>query len=707
MRRLLPLFLLLTPACVGELFSGPPKGPDEVPPGLRLPDGGVKPPTEVVVAPAQIRVLSAPEYRNTVRDLLGLTTSPTLTHADWTGGYDNGAALKVDENLFSALLVEAESLSQQYVATRLGSDFSCFDAANIADDCVRSIISTLGRRAYRKPLSQEQRDELLAFFQTVTNDGGGKLVAVESIVARLLVSPHLLYRTEVGQPVQPGQLGTVRFKLDDFEKASLIAYTLTGTMPDEALLSAAEAGELSDETKLRSQIKRLWQSPRTRERQADFFRQWLRVTALDRMARQPADFSKLPSAEVGTSLKAEFDAYIGAVIFDGTGTLPALFTETFSFVDRNTAPLYGLTSTSDVPTRVSLDPATRRGVLTLASTMAAIGSATDGDRDRPVLRGLMVKNQILCEEVGPPSSVNTVAAAQTASSTPNFADLTTREQYEAMMQQGAECNGCHRQFMPIGFAFGKYDALGRYRVTQHGRTVNSAVSDLPYANDVHSFSGAQELVTSLAGNPTTTSCWSKNFIKYALGNSASPHTETLSDSLTEKLGTDPVTVAKLIEETLASPHLYVRVAELTAQLPPAGGGTGGGGGGGSGDGGGGGGGGGSAVTTTVLLASRNSLAPDASRRSTDGRFNLIYQLDGNLVLYGPSGPLWASNTGGRSLGTTAMQGDGNLVVYDRDNVPVFNTGTHGNPGAQLHIDSTGTLFIIATDGRTLWSSGVP
>ncbi len=156
-RLLLPALLCFTSACEGELFSGPMKGKT---PGVteRLPDGGVKTPTEVVMAPAQVRVLSAPEYRNTVRDLLGLMASATLTHADWTGGYDNGAAINVDDNLFSALLTEAESLSQQYVATRIHLDFACFDPANITDDCARTVISQLGRRAYRKPLSQVQRD---------------------------------------------------------------------------------------------------------------------------------------------------------------------------------------------------------------------------------------------------------------------------------------------------------------------------------------------------------------------------------------------------------------------------------------------------------------------------------------------------------------------------------------------------------------------
>lgn len=690
-RSLLRLSFLSLAACVGNLTPGATKAPGE-----RPPDDPVKPPIEVAIAPAQVRVLSAPEYRGTIRDLLGLTVSPTLTHADWTGGFDNGAAIQVDENLFSALLTEGEALAQQYVATRLATDFPCFDPAAISDACVRTVISQLGRRAYRRPLTAAQADELFTFFEGVAD----RPLGVELLITRLITSPHLLYRTEVGHRVQAG---SDRFALDDFEKASLIAYTLTGTMPDEALLADAEAG-LLDDAHLRAHVRRLWAAPRTRERQAGFFRQWLKVTTLDQMARQPGDFVKLTAPEQGPALKAEFDAYVGAVIFDGTGTLPALFSESFTFVDRHTAPLYGLTSTQDVAQRVALDPAQRRGILTLASTMAAIGSASDSGKDRPVLRGLMIKKQLLCEDVGPPSNVNTVVARDTAMMTPDFDQLTTRAQYEAMMQQGAECRACHRQFMPLGFAFGRYDALGRYRTTQHGKPVDAAVSDVPIGGEVKAFSGAQDLVDTIAKSPTTTACFSRNFVKYVLGAAAAPHTETLSDSLVQQLGTEPLELARLVEETLASPHLYVRLGVPEAPVisapdagvtPDAGVAADAGVDAGV------------PVVSSRLLDSGESLAAGASKLSPGGGFTLLNQLDGNLVLYRTGGaPVWASNTSG-APGVTSMQGDGNFVVYDRDGQPRFHTGTHGNPGAVLHVDTTGRLLILAANGRELWSSGVP
>src|SRR5687768_6802025 len=518
MRIQLPAISILTALLVGcnaESVTpqvvdpgGGPESPDN-PVVPEVPE--VVPPIAVALSSPQVRVLSAPEYRNTVRDLLGLPVSPHLTQSDWTAGFDNGAGIQIDENLLWALITEAETLAAQYVAMRASTDFPCFVPSDITDDCMQTLIEGLGRRAHRRPLTDEQKSELFAFFLAVSTEVNSRQTGAEMVVARLLTSVQFLYRTEVGRPTTPGG---DRYALDDFEKASLVSYTLTGSMPDEALLADAEAG-LLDDAKLRQHVQRLWATPRTVERIGDFFRQWLKVTALDEMTRQPSDFPKLTTPELGRSLKSEFDAFVAAVVFDGEGTLPALFDSSFTMADANTAPLYGLTTNSETPVRFDLDPTRRKGVLTLASTMAAIASHDDADKDRPVVRGLMVKERLLCEEVPPPSGISILDAANTAMmETPDFDELTTREQYEAMMQQGDHCRACHQQFMPLGFALGRYDALGRHRTEQRGRTIDAAVSDVPFAGQRKAFADGTELAAALAASPTTVDCFSKNFIGF-------------------------------------------------------------------------------------------------------------------------------------------------------------------------------------------------
>ncbi|MBL8954484.1 MAG: DUF1592 domain-containing protein, partial [Myxococcaceae bacterium] len=567
-------------ACTGDIFPGgfmpgSPFGPGSGGEGGGAGSGagaGQEAPIVVGMTAPQVRALSATEYRATVRDLLGLAVQTPLSQADWAAGFDNGANIHVDDNLLSALLDESERLGAEYVATRARADFACFDPGNVTDACMRELIAKLGRRAHRRPLTAEQRDELFAFFEGVSSAVNDRRTGAQLVVARLVMAPQFLYRSEVGRPTTPtGDL----YALDDFERASVVSYTLTGTMPDEALLADAEAGRL-DEAGLRRHIKRLWGSPNARARVGDFFRQWLKLTRVDHMAQRPTDYPKLTSPSLGASLKAELDAFVAAVVFDGPGTLPALFTESFTIADANTAPLYGLTATA--PTRLQLDPTQRKGVLTLASSMAAIGKADDAARDRPVLRGLMVKEQLLCEEVGPPSNVNTAAAAATAQSLPNFDQLTTREQYEAMMQQGAECRGCHRQFMPMGFTLGKYDALGRYRTVHNGRAVDSVVTDVPFGGGKpRSFGGGVELAEAVAASPRTASCFSQNFVSFATGAAHTEHTDSLSASLVQKAGSGPLDLARFVEEALVSPSLYLRkgVPYVAPMTGGAGGGSGG------------------------------------------------------------------------------------------------------------------------------------
>ncbi|MBL8916987.1 MAG: DUF1592 domain-containing protein [Archangium sp.] len=697
------LFAVLLSGCTGEIITGitdffgdePGKNPD-----------GTPIPVVTVGAPAQLRLLNALEYRHTMEDVLGLSVSAPLSHADWGAGFDSGSGGQVQEALLSALIDESQSLAARYVSTRASSDFSCFDRANITDACMQDVIAKLGRRAWRRPLTTEERDTLWNTFSNATQVGGSRVDGAEAVVARLLLAPQSLYRSEIGTPDADGKR-----TLNAFERASLISYALTASTPDEALLADAEAGAL-DADALKRHVRRLWNSPRARSRIADVMRQWLGLTALDDMATRPMDFPKLASAAQGVSLKAEFDEGVATTLIDGDGLLSTLFNRPSALVNQHTAPLYGLSASGDSLTRAELNPLQRRGLLTWASSTSALSSSGDVSKDRPVLRGLMIKSRLLCEPVGPPSGVNTVAAANTAMQVPNFDQLTTREQYEAMMQQGQTCAACHAQFMPLGFSFGSYDALGQFRTSQRNRPVDTRALGVPMLGEVSNFDGALALSDALAGHDATALCFTRQLISYSSGVARTQYVDELTTALHHRAksfsaaqaGT-PLHVGAMIEAVLTSPEVFRReeVTQLTTPMP-----TGGGGGGAMMPTGGGGGGGGGVMMpapATVLLSSGASLGPDASRRSSDGAYNLLYQLDGNLVLYRTSGgAVWASGTQNTRPRNAVMQADGNLVIYDENGTPVWHAHTYGNPGAQLFIEASGRLSIRTPAGVELWSA---
>jgi hypothetical protein len=686
--------LLVVAACDGALVGGarpapaappfvaPPAPPAEVAPG------------PVASGPAQLRLLSALEYRNTMQDLLGLEGSAPLSHADWGTGFDTGAAGEVQEALLSTLLDESQALAARYVRERLRGDFPCFDAANVTDGCVRSVLTGLGRRAWRRPLRADEQADLFAGFTAAASTGGGRVAGLEALITRLLLSPRLLYRSEIGAPStsRPGLR-----ELDAFERASFLAYALTGSMPDEALLADAEAGAL-DEARLAAHARRLWGTPRARARVADLVRQWLGLTALDDMAARPGDYAKLTPA-LATALKQEFDGTVAQVLFDGPGTLEALLTASEVLGNQHTAPLYGLGAAGDALTPLSLPASERRGLLTLASTMAALSSSGDPSKDRPVQRALMVKSRLLCEPVGPPSGVNTVAAADTARAIPDFEQLTTRAQYEAMMQQGPECASCHATFMPLGFAFGRYDALGRFRATQRERPVDASAEGVPLLGEARRFADALELIDVVARHPQTARCFTQRVTSWSTGLRGTDYDATLGEALAWRHRGEPLHVGALIEQLLTAPENFVR--EGTTEEPPP---LGAGGGGGDMTGGSAGGGAGGA-TVEALLPAGAALRATESRRSADGAFTLVLQGDGNFVLYRTGGAaIWHARTHGRAPGQAVMQGDGNLVVYDAGGVARFNTRTSRNPGASLFLEPSGRLSVRTPAGRELWNS---
>jgi hypothetical protein len=692
--------------CDGELLTHLGESFTETtrPDATRAPEA----PPRATPGPAQLRLLNSLEFKHTVEDLLGLTVTAPLGHADWGAGFDSGAGGQMQENLFNALVDESQSLASRYVATRLAADFPCFDRANVTDACVNQVLEKLGRRAWRRPLTGDEKVALGAGFLDAATIAGSRVAGLETLIARLLLSPQFLYRSEIGAAIAAGS--DLR-ALTAYERATMVAYALTASMPDDALLGDAEAG-LLDDARLRLHVRRLWATPRARERMADVVRQWLGLTTLDDMAARPEDFAKL-NPELGAALKSEFDATVAATLFDGAGTLPALFTSNFAMVNRHTASLYGLSVPGDELTRVQLPATERKGVLTLVSTMSALSSSADVSKDRPVMRGLMIKSRVLCEPVGPPSGVNTIAAANAASSIPNFDQLTTREQYEAMMQQGQACAACHATFMPLGFSFGRYDALGQHRTTQRGRPVNSLAAGVPLLGEVRQFDDALGLIDTLAGHERTAACFTKNLVSYATGVRGTASTDSYAALLHFRAKGQPLHVGQLMESVLLSPEVFERVGVVELSPPPMGGGGGATGGGGGSTGGGGGNtpdagsadaGSSMPAPATPLLPSGVALGGNESRRSSDGAFTLVYQLDGNLVLYRTGGaPLWSSRTGGNSVGQAAMQGDGNLVVYDSTTRPRFNTGTQGNSGAGLFIESSGRLS-VRRGGLELWNS---
>ncbi|MEZ4380437.1 MAG: DUF1592 domain-containing protein [Nannocystaceae bacterium] len=508
--------------------------------------------------PGQIRLLSAAEFSNTVYDLLGVEVEAALNYSDVGSGYDNSGNGLIDENLLSILYVESARVAAEYVESRLAADFTCYSPGpELTADCAEAIVQGLGRRAFRRPLTGEEREALLSFVAAAREEAADAAELAEALITRLLVSPRFLYRTEVGEVVGDDP---TRAELTAYERASLLSYALVGSMPDAALLGDAEAGRL-DAARTRGHVRRLLAGARGRGQLVRFFQQWLRVGELDAMAARPEDYPKFAAPAVAAGLRDEFAAYIDAVVVAEEGTFDALLTRELTFVNQHTAPLYGGAAAGDELAPLALTGEARGGVLTLASVMAVHASSAEVARDKPIRRGLLIKNQFQCEEIGLPSGIDVASAAENVmDQVDDFDALTTREQFELIMNQDELCMTCHKQFMPFGYLWSNFDALGQLQTHFGDRPLDAAVDDLSVDGTPQRFDGIMELVPVLADSPQAAACFSKNVARFATGRRESSAGRALSGALAAPLRDGDLTILGLFEEILVSPELYLREA---------------------------------------------------------------------------------------------------------------------------------------------------
>ncbi len=501
-------------------------------------------------APAPLlRLLSAQEYENTVRDLLQIDFDNGVPWGDAHTGFDNGALAQLDESLLALLMLQAEDAAGLYVEQRLAIEYPCFSAEPLAPDCTAAFIDGFGVRAYRRPLTDADRQALLDFVAGLQVEAPTGVEVAQWLVTRILASPKFMYRVEGGRLDGPDPS-----QVDDFDRASLIAYTMTGSMPDAMLFADAMSGSL-DDAKTAEHVRRLAQTPRGQDQLLRFAKQWFRVTTLDRMRDLPEEFTKLPTPELGASLAAEFDTFVENTLL-GSGTLTDLMVGTTYYVDDQTAPLYGLPAPGGEGMTPIPAPAGRMGVLGLASVLATHASGALVQRDKPIARGMLIKNQLLCEEIGLPSGIDIDTAAEDAGVIEDFDLMTSREQLEAIMNQGEQCIACHQTFMTYGFLSANYDALGQYQTHFGERVLDPQVDALMLDGQPGDYAGIEEFVPALATSDQLAACYAEQVARFISGSIQSDLTARLQEDF-EGFTADEV-MLELFEQMLLHPALYER-----------------------------------------------------------------------------------------------------------------------------------------------------
>ena len=363
-------------------------------------------------------------------------------------------------------------------------------AAALDDDveCAIGILSSLARRAYRRPLESDDVDTLLDFYRAGRrgHDNADSFDAgIQLALERVLISPDFLFRVERDPAdASPDQA----YALNDLELASRLSFFLWSSVPDDGLLAVAERGELRDPVELERQTRRMLADPRSQELVENFVGQWLYLRNLQGVVPDALAFPDFDE-NLRDAFRQETLLFVGSLIKDDRGVLDLLGTD-YTFVNERLAAHYGIPNVYGTRfRRVRLAPelAERRGGIFGHGSLLTATSYPN--RTSPVLRGKWVLTNVLGAPPPPPP----VDVPDLPARGEDGRAATVRERL-ARHRESPACSVCHAPMDPLGLALENYDAIGSWRTTGEGGLPIDASGNLP---DGSTFVGPTGLRTLL------------------------------------------------------------------------------------------------------------------------------------------------------------------------------------------------------------------
>jgi hypothetical protein len=339
--------------------------------------------------------------------------------------------------------------------------FTCRPASpSAARPCADSIVSRLGARAFRRPLTERDRRDLMAFYDRGAA-GGDFEAGVRTALEAILASPDFVFRFE-----RPAESSGTSERISDLDLASRLSFFLWSAPPDDELLRLATERRLSDRRTLERQVRRMLADPRAEALATRFAAQWLRLSDLDKVqpdVRQYPDFDE----QLRASMRRETELFFHNLVRDDRSVLE-LFTADYTFVDERLAQHYGIPNVAGGAfRRVTYPDDRRRGLLGHASILTLTSHAS---RTSAVERGKWVMEVFLNSPPPPPPP-----GVPDLEATPEVHDgrpLTVRERME-QHRSNPTCKSCHQMIDPIGLPLEHFDVTGRWRLRDNGMPIDS------------------------------------------------------------------------------------------------------------------------------------------------------------------------------------------------------------------------------------------
>jgi mono/diheme cytochrome c family protein len=369
--------------------------------------------------------------------------------------------------------------------------------------CAKTILSSLARRAYRRPITDADLEAPLAFYGAARGLTDFD-TAIRDALPTILASPKFLYRAERSPAgLAPGSIHAI----GDVELASRLSFFLIGRAPDEELLAVAERGTLTTPSVLDAQVRRLLADPRAESLVSNFAFQWLKMRGLDEIDPDPIIFPNFDDS-LRVAFRREMELFVGSILREDRSVLD-LLTANHTFVNERLALHYGIPNVrGDRFRRITLTDQNRWGLLGKGAVLLTTSYA---NRTAPVLRGAWILENILgTPPAAPPPDVEAFPE--------NKDGEKARSVREIMEEHRAKpsCNACHGVMDPLGFALENFDAIGEWRAED--RYAGTAIDASGSLIDGTAVSSPADLRVALTTRPDQfVQTLTERLMTYALG----------------------------------------------------------------------------------------------------------------------------------------------------------------------------------------------
>jgi Protein of unknown function (DUF1592)/Protein of unknown function (DUF1588)/Protein of unknown function (DUF1585)/Protein of unknown function (DUF1595) len=543
--------------CTAELSGGgggagtsqPGGGSSSTNPGSDVPPGNATPVTvdgkvvEFAPAGGTFKRLTETELGSSLTALLGTVPVGDLEPDTWLNGFAKIGGGKVSISLSGVekyqLVIEAATAALFADAKRRDTFVGCTPKGIDDTTCFTQFVTKFGRLAWRRALTPEQITRETKLAGDLSKTFGNATDGLRATTNALLLSPYFLYRLERGEPDSAGKW----WRYTGYEMASSLAYFLTNSTPDAALLDAAEKGTLATAEGVRTESQRVLASMPGRNSVGNFSAELFRLAIVAGRAKDQARFpSYTPTMQ--DAMIREVPAMFQALVFEQSAPATDLFTTHTTYVNSDLAKLYGLDTTGFTPTswtKVTL-PATglRAGLLGTGAFLSQYANQIEGS---PTTRGKFIRTALLCQEIpDPPADVSPVF-----DETPAGTQQTKRDKLAQHRMKGSTCAGCHNLMDPLGLPLENFDAIGAFRDNDHGLPI-----DVSGELDGSAFNGPVELGQLLSKSDAVAACMVRNLYRYATGRLEAETEEPVVQQLSTRFGTNKHDFQKLMLDLVTS-----------------------------------------------------------------------------------------------------------------------------------------------------------